>query len=34
MLKKKRLKMKPKKISGIKQLTKILERAKKLEAAS
>ena len=34
MLKKKRLKMKPKKISGIKQLTQILERAKKLEAAS
>jgi heterodisulfide reductase subunit C len=34
MLTKKRLKMRPKKISGIKQLTQILERAKKLEAAS
>ncbi len=34
MLTKKRLKMKPKKISKIKQLTKILERAKKLESAS
>jgi heterodisulfide reductase subunit C len=34
MLTKKRLKMKPKKISGLKQLTKILKRAKKLEAAS
>ena len=34
MLTKKRLKMKPKKITHIKQLTKILERAKNLEAAS
>lgn len=34
MLSKKRLSMKPKNISGIKQLNKILERAKKLEGAS
>ena len=34
MLTKKRLKMKPKRIAGVSQLTRILDRAKELEAAS